>query len=150
VSQFLSEELGEGSTPAKRESTNAKADAEEAAARRRALLSTMTQHGAALLELHIQAASHYLQQGMGAGGAQQTEAGRASWVAVGAALDAIGAAAAWLPMRVLRASALADACLSLMQMDDFRGHVVEVLLQVRTAASGKQLRVIKRLAHCVL
>ena len=133
VAQYLSEELGEGSATGRREPSTAKADAEASAVRRRTLLATMTQHGSSLLALLIQAASHYLQQATAA--AAQGQDAAASNAAVGAALEATGAAVVWLPLRVLRSSALADACASLLQTHAFRGHAVEILLQAAGRAS---------------
>ena len=130
VSQYLSEELGEGAAPTKNDSS-AKANIDAAAARRRALLAAMTQHGASTLGLHIQAASHYLQQSARESSEQRSADAAASNAAVGAALDGMVAMVAWLPMRAMRGSALLDACATLAQNKDFRGHVVELLMQVR-------------------
>ena len=58
VTQYLSEELGEGA------GSSGASDADTAAARRRTLLAALGQRGADLLGLQLQSVSHYLQQGM--------------------------------------------------------------------------------------
>lgn len=129
ISQCLSEQTGEGVTGARRGST---ASADTLSAQRRMLLASMSTHGAALLDMHLRTASHYLQQlNAGAEAAQQS----AAHEAVSAALDAIAAAASWLPLSVLRSSAIVDACSALVQADAFRGAVIEVLMHASSRSS---------------
>lgn len=124
VTQYLSEELGEGA------GSSGASDADTAAARRRTLLAALGQRGADLLGLQLQSVSHYLQQGMQQAAAAATAQAAASQRAIGAALNAIASLVAWLPMKVLRGSVLVDACATLLQTEDFKGAIVEILLQV--------------------
>jgi hypothetical protein len=134
VAQYLSEELGEGTSVGKRSDGGVKADGDSISARRRTLLAAMTQHGAALLGLQIESASHYLQAGMQQVAALQGTEAVASQAAITAALEAMSAFVTWLPMGTLRGSALVDACAMLVQTEDFQALVVEILLQVRQVA----------------
>jgi hypothetical protein len=131
VVQYLSEDLGDGVVLSKGEKSAALS--ESAADRRRVLLSAMTQNSAALLSLQIQSASHYLQAAVAATAENAAEV-RVYEAAVGAALGAIAALVAWLPMRVMHESSLVEACSALMRVEGFRGPVLEILLQVCAAA----------------
>lgn len=131
VAQYLSEELGDGASVGKRDSGAAASDAKAAVARRQTLLAVLTQNGASLLAVQLSSASHYLQQGMAAARSDPTSAETvASKAAIGAALDAAGALAAWLPMSMLRSSSLLDACGTLVRIDEFKAAVLEIIVQV--------------------
>jgi hypothetical protein len=152
VVQYLSEELGDGAVTSKRERNASSSDS--IADRRRILLAAMTQSSAGLLSLQIQSASHYLQLGVAQAAGDHDKAA-ASNVAVGAALQAIVALVAWLPMKVMHESSLADACSALMHVKDLQGLVLEILLQVCAAClhASTQRRwrcLATRLHRCVL
>lgn len=152
VVQYLSEELGDGAVTSKRERNASSSDS--IADRRRILLAAMTQSSAGLLSLQIQSASHYLQLGVAQAAGDHDKAA-ASNAAVGAALQAIVALVAWLPMKVMHESSLADACSALMHVKNLQGLVLEILLQVCAAclhASTQRRRrcLATRLHRCVL
>ena len=129
ISQCLSEQAGEGVTNTR---CSLQMSTEELNAQRRGLLASMSQHGPALLDMHLRTASYYLQKLKDISEAAEQTAARD---AVSASLDATAAAVAWLPLGVLRKSALVDACTALVQADAFRGAVVEVLMHASSRNS---------------
>ena len=117
VLQYLSEEVNEGELGA-------------LTSNKRDLLSTFAAAAPATLAQIFRGASAYVQQGVAAAGAGDTALATACKSAVSSALDVVVSLVAWLPLPILQASQLMDACAFLVTADEFKSKVIEVCLQV--------------------